>query len=98
MTAMTGIPFDIPAANRDPSLLSEGPISLPYETGIWKGLTDNRKKADYRVGWPTILRDRKNPNSKGPAPRRSNVILQCSPKFANSITRSSVEQLGIETR
>ena len=71
-------------------------MSLPYETGIWKGLTDNRKEADYRVGWPTILRDRKNPNPKGPATRRSKGIHRCSPKVANSITRSSVEQLGIE--
>ena len=71
-------------------------MSLPYETGIRKELTDNRKEADYRVGWPTILRDRKNPNPKGPATRRSKGIHRCSPKVANSITRSSVEPLGIE--
>ena len=32
-----------PAAKRSPSKLSEGHMSLPYETGVWKGLTDNRK-------------------------------------------------------
>ena len=43
MTAMTGIPYDIPAANRDPSLLSEGPISLPYDFGVQKGLPATEK-------------------------------------------------------
>ena len=50
VTAMSGIPYNTLAANRGPSMLSEGPISLPYESGVWKGLTGNRKEADNRVG------------------------------------------------
>ena len=72
-------------------------MTLPYETEVWKGLTDNRKRgADHRVGWPTISRDRKSPNPKGPATRRSKGIYRCSPKDANSIARTSMELLGIE--
>ena len=61
---MTGIPYDIPAANRDPSLLSEGPISLPYDFGVQKGLPATEKRVVIRAGWPTILRVQKTPTRK----------------------------------
>ena len=66
-----------PAVKR--SKLSEEPLSPPYETGIWKELTDNRKEVDYRAGWSTPLRDRKYPNLEGSATRRSKGIPRCSP-------------------
>ena len=43
MTVMTGIPYDILAANKDPSLPSEGSISLPYDFGVQKGLPATEK-------------------------------------------------------
>ena len=63
MTAMTGIPYDIPAANRDPSLLSEGPISLPYDFGVQKGLPAT-EKGGYPSRMATILRVQKTPTRK----------------------------------
>ena len=43
MTVMTGIPYDILAANKDPSLLSEGSIYLPYDFEVQKSLPATEK-------------------------------------------------------
>ena len=70
MTAMTGIPYDILAANRGPSMLSEGPISLPYDFGVQKGLPAT-EKGGYPSRMAHYLEGPKDPHTKSPAKRRN---------------------------